>query len=181
MIAPKPKFQQPKCKLKLFQMYNPKRCHLWRDLLSRSRFDYFWKKIMDYKKVSCRNILFYSSNFYKKSILLVCDQYLWYLMSLGKVCSSECLRFQVKQGKITLTKSAVGNFNPIGPGKYFERLRKLRFPKNLMIKSFFDCCRQCKYLHLERPSGIEFEMPIQKRLATNLLSRVGQKGPPDRA
>ena len=47
-----------------------------------------------------------------------------------------------------------------------------------MIKRFFDFSRQYKQLQLEKPSGIEFDLPIHKRLAINLLLRVGQKGPP---
>ena len=40
---------------------------------------------------------------------------------------------------------------------------KLRFLQNLVMKIFFDFSRQCKYLKLEKPSGIEIEMPIYKR------------------
>ena len=29
------------------------------------------------------------------------------------------------------------SFNPFRPGVYFERLKKLRFPKNLIVKNFF--------------------------------------------
>ena len=47
-----------------------------------------------------------------------------------------------------------------------------------MIKDFFDSSSQYKQLQLDKPSGIEFDLPIHKRLAINLLWRVGQKGPP---
>ena len=68
--------------------------------------------------------------------------------------------------------------NPIGPDIYFEHFEKLRFPKKLIIKKFFDSSRQYKQLELEKPSGIESDLPIHKRLAADLLLRVGQKGPP---
>ena len=67
--------------------------------------------------------------------------------------------------------------NPIGPGVYFEHLRKLRFPKRFDNENSF-WLLQCKYLQFERPLGIEFDTPIHKRLAINVLLRVGQKGPP---
>ena len=68
--------------------------------------------------------------------------------------------------------------NPIEPDVYFEQFEKLRFLKKNKDNFFFDSSRQCKQLQLEKPSGIEFDMPIHKRLAINLLLRVGQKGPP---
>ena len=40
---------------------------------------------------------------------------------------------------------------------------KLRFLKTFNNEKFFDISRQCKYLKLEKPSGIEIEMPIHKR------------------
>ena len=48
---------------------------------------------------------------------------------------------------------------------------KLRFLKDLVMKNFFDFSRQCKYLKLEKPSGIEIEMPIYKRLTRGLGKR----------
>ena len=49
------------------------------------------------------------------------------------------------------------------------------------MNKIIDFNRQQEYFHLEKPSGIEIEMPIQKRLAIDFL-RVWQKGipPPDR-
>ena len=41
-----------------------------------------------------------------------------------------------------------------------------------------DFCRQCKYLQLEKPSSIDFEMPIQKRLANNILEGWAKRNPP---
>ena len=35
----------------------------------------------------------------------------------------------------------------------------------------------CKQLQIERSLGIEFDTAIHKRLAINLLLRIGQKGP----
>ena len=55
---------------------------------------------------------------------------------------------------------------------------KLRFLKNLVMKNFFDFSRQCKYLKLEKPSGIEIEMPIHKRLAIILLEGIAKRTPP---
>ena len=46
------------------------------------------------------------------------------------------------------------------------------------MKILFDSSRQCKQLQLEKPSGIEYYMPIHKRLAINLLLRSGKKDPP---
>ena len=66
-------------------------------------------------------------------------------------------------------------FNPIGPNVHFEHFEKLRFLKK--IKIIFNFSRQCEQLHLVKPSGIEFEMPIHKKMAVHLLLRVGQKGP----
>jgi len=37
--------------------------------------------------------------------------------------------------------------------------------------------RQCKQHQLKKPSSIEFDIPIHKRFAINLLLGVGQKGP----
>ena len=38
--------------------------------------------------------------------------------------------------------------------------------QNILIKKFFfDLSRQCIYLQLKKPSGIEIEMPIQNKLA----------------
>ena len=55
---------------------------------------------------------------------------------------------------------------------------KLRFLKNLVMKNFFDFSRQCKYLKLEKLSGIEIEMPIHKTLTVNLLKGLtGLKNP----
>ena len=65
--------------------------------------------------------------------------------------------------------------NPIGPDVYFEHFKKLRFLKKVNYKNLFCVYKQYKQLQLEKPSGIDFEMPIHKRLAINLLLRVGQK------
>ena len=46
------------------------------------------------------------------------------------------------------------------------------------MKNFFDFSRQCKYLKLEKPLGIEIEMPIHKRLAINKLEGMAKKTPP---
>ena len=55
---------------------------------------------------------------------------------------------------------------------------KLRFQKNLVMKNFFDFSRQCKYLKLKKPSGIEIEMPIHKRLVIDLLEGMAKRTPP---
>ena len=47
-----------------------------------------------------------------------------------------------------------------------------------MMKNFFDLSRQCKYLQLEKPSSIDFETPIQKRLANNILEGWAKRTPP---
>ena len=47
-----------------------------------------------------------------------------------------------------------------------------------MIKKFFDFSRQCKYLKLEKPSGIEIEMPIHKRSTINWLEGWAKRTPP---
>ena len=69
------------------------------------------------------------------------------------------------------------DFNPIGPGVYFEHFEKLRYLKKIN-NIFFYSSRECKQFHLEKSSSIEFDMPIPKKLAINLLLRFGQKGPP---
>ena len=45
------------------------------------------------------------------------------------------------------------------------------------MKNFFDFSRQCKYLKLEKTSGIEIEMPIQKRLVMDLLKGMAKRTP----
>ena len=45
------------------------------------------------------------------------------------------------------------------------------------MKNFFDFSRQCKYLKLEKPSGIEIEMPIHKRLVIDLLEGMAKRIP----
>ena len=47
-----------------------------------------------------------------------------------------------------------------------------------MMKNFFDLSRQCRYLQLEKPSSIDFETPIQKRLAKNILEGWAKRTPP---
>ena len=47
-----------------------------------------------------------------------------------------------------------------------------------MMKNFFDLSRQCRYLQLEKPSSIDFETPIQKRLANNILEGWAKRTPP---
>ena len=37
------------------------------------------------------------------------------------------------------------------------------------VNKLSDFSKQCKYLQLEKPSSIDFETPIQKRLANNIL------------
>ena len=68
-------------------------------------------------------------------------------------------------------------FNPIGPDVYFKHFKKLRFLKKI-ISIFSHSSTKCKQFQFEKPSSIEFDMPIHKRLAINLLLRVGQKKPP---
>ena len=48
------------------------------------------------------------------------------------------------------------------------------------MKNFFDFSRQCKYLKLEKPSGIEIEMPIHdhERLVINSLEAMAKRTPP---
>ena len=48
----------------------------------------------------------------------------------------------------------------------------------MIIKNFFDLSRQCKYLQLEKPSSIDFETPIQKQLANNILEGWAKRTPP---
>ena len=36
-------------------------------------------------------------------------------------------------------------------------------------------CKQCKYLKLDKPSGIEIEIPIYKRLAINLVKGMAKR------
>ena len=47
-----------------------------------------------------------------------------------------------------------------------------------MMKNFFDLSRQCRYLQLEKPSSIDFETPIQKRLPNNILEGWAKRTPP---
>ena len=52
---------------------------------------------------------------------------------------------------------------------------KLRFLKNLVMKNFFDFSRQCKYLKLEKPLGIEIEMHVHKRSTIDWLEGWADK------
>ena len=54
--------------------------------------------------------------------------------------------------------------NPIGLNVYLERSR-------------LDYSRQCKYLQLEKPSGIEIEMPTHERMAINLFKDRVKRDP----
>ena len=47
-----------------------------------------------------------------------------------------------------------------------------------MMKFFFDFSRQCRYLQLEKTSSIDFETPIQKRLANDILKGWAKRTPP---
>ena len=57
-------------------------------------------------------------------------------------------------------------------------LKNQDFKKNFTYKIFFDLKGQGKYLQLEKPSGIEIEMPIQKRLAIDLLEGMAKRNLP---
>ena len=60
----------------------------------------------------------------------------------------------------------------------WQNFWKLRILKKFNNKFFFDLGRQCKYLELEKPSSIDFEMPIQKRLPNNILEGWAKRNPP---
>ena len=49
--------------------------------------------------------------------------------------------------------------------------------KELIINEISDFCRQYQYLQLEKPSGVEVEIPVHKALAMDLL-KGGPTGPP---
>ena len=49
--------------------------------------------------------------------------------------------------------------------------------KELIINEKTDFCRQYQYLQLEKPSGVEVEIPVHKALAMDLL-KGGPTGPP---
>ena len=44
--------------------------------------------------------------------------------------------------------------------------------KELIINEKTDFCRQYQYLQLEKPSGVEVEIPVHKTLAMDLLKGV---------
>ena len=46
-----------------------------------------------------------------------------------------------------------------------------------MINKISDFCRQYQYLQLEKPSGVEVEIPVHKTLAMDFL-KGGPTGPP---
>ena len=48
--------------------------------------------------------------------------------------------------------------------------------KELIINEKTDFCRQYQYLQLEKPSGVEVEIPVHKTLAMDLL-KGGPTGP----
>ena len=56
--------------------------------------------------------------------------------------------------------------------KFFK---KLEFLKYFEKKNFFELSRQCIYLQLKKPLGIEIEMPIHKRLVINLLEGIAKR------
>ena len=39
----------------------------------------------------------------------------------------------------------------------------------MIINETSDFCRQYQYLQLKKPSGVEFEIPVHKKLAVDLL------------
>ena len=47
-----------------------------------------------------------------------------------------------------------------------------------MINEKSDFSRQCKYLQLEKPSGFEIEMPIQKNIGNQFTKGNNKKDPP---
>ena len=57
-------------------------------------------------------------------------------------------------------------------------LEKYKYLKKFTNNKFFEFSRQCKYLQLEKPSGFEIEIPIQKTLAINLLKGMAKRTPP---
>ena len=54
-------------------------------------------------------------------------------------------------------------------------MKKLEFLKCFDKNFFFDLSRQCIYLQLEKPSGIEIEMPIREKLTIDLLKRRAKR------
>ena len=52
-----------------------------------------------------------------------------------------------------------------------------KFFKKMMINEISDFCRQYQYLQLEKPSGVEVEIPVHKALAMDLL-KEGPLGHP---
>ena len=80
------------------------------------------------------------------------------------------MRFLKNRG-CKCTQCTHANDDPVD----FEHFEKLRFLEKVNNKKVFDSSRQYKQLQLEKPSGIEFDIPILKRLTINLLLRVGQK------
>ena len=47
----------------------------------------------------------------------------------------------------------------------------------ILINNVFEFSRQYKYLQLEKPSGFENEIPIQKTLTINLLKGMAKRTP----
>ena len=56
-------------------------------------------------------------------------------------------------------------------------LKNANISKIFIINKLSDCSRHCKYLQLEKTSGFEVELPIQKHWQS-VYSRVWQKGSP---
>ena len=48
----------------------------------------------------------------------------------------------------------------------------------MILNKLFDYNSQCQYLQLEKPSGFEIELPIQKTLAISLLKGMAKRTPP---
>ena len=47
-----------------------------------------------------------------------------------------------------------------------------------MINKISDFCRQYQYLQLEKPSGVEVEIPVHKTMARDLLKGGSYRTPP---
>ena len=48
----------------------------------------------------------------------------------------------------------------------------------MIINEISDFCRQYQYLQLEKPSGVEVEIPVHKAVAMDLLKGGSYRTPP---